>query len=154
MVKPVVIPAARAKLVQVFGGDIYLTMPSEEAGSGLSVFEDVRGPGDGPPLHVHHNEDEVFRVIEGRYRVRVGEETFEAGPGDTLLLPRDVPHTFVKTGEGMGRMLVILQPGGFERFFLDVADQGLQVPGDMERIVELAARYKLEFLGPNPFTGQ
>ena len=51
MAKPVVIPAARAKLVQVFGGDIYLTMPSDEAGTWLSVFEDVRGPGDGPPLH-------------------------------------------------------------------------------------------------------
>ena len=35
MAKPVVIPAARAKLVQVFGGDIYLTMPSDEAGTGL-----------------------------------------------------------------------------------------------------------------------
>ncbi len=129
-------------------------MPSDEAGAGLSVFEDVRGPGDGPPLHVHRNEDEVFRIIEGRYRARVGEETFEAGTGDTLLFPRRVPHTFVKTGEGLGRVLVILQPGGFERFFLDVADQGLQVPGDMGRIAELAARYKLEFLGPNPFTGR
>ena len=51
-------------------------------------------------------------------------------------------------------MLCIVQPGGFERFFLEIAKAGLQVPTDMERIVEVTARYKLEFLGPNPFSGQ
>jgi mannose-6-phosphate isomerase-like protein (cupin superfamily) len=149
--KPVFIPAERAKLVQVFGGDIYLTMPLAETGRGVSLFEDVRRPGDGPPLHVHHKEDEIFRIVEGRFRLRIGDATFDAGPGDTLLLPRDVPHSFINSGDVTGRLLIVLQPGGFERFFLEVAEQGLAPPADMRQIAELAARYGLEFLGPNPF---
>ncbi len=151
MAKPVFIPADQARMVHVFGGDIYFTMPQAEAQAGASVFEDVRHPGDGPPLHVHHNEDEIFRIVEGRFRLRVGAETFDAGSGDTILLPRDVPHSFVNSGDAVGRILVVLQPGGFEQFFLDVIDEGLRVPADMGRIAELAARYGLEFLGPNPF---
>lgn len=151
---PIFIPVREAKRVEVFGGEIHVTISAASAGSGVSVFEDVRRPGDGPPLHVHHGEDEVFRVLEGRFRLRIGGETFDAAPGDTMLLPRDVPHSFVNNGDTMARMLCILQPGGFERFFFDVAAAGLQVPKDMARIADLAARYRLEFLGPNPFTGR
>jgi mannose-6-phosphate isomerase-like protein (cupin superfamily) len=151
MPRPVFVPAEEARVVRVFGGDLILTLPQQEAGAGVSVFEEVRRPGDGPPLHVHGREDEIFRIVEGRFRLRVGAETFDAGPGDTLFLPRGVPHGFVNSGDGTGRLLIVLQPGGFERFFLDVAAQGLQVPADMGRIAELAAGYGLEFLGPNPF---
>lgn len=151
MSRPVFIAAEEVRVVHVFGGEIRLTMPQQAAQAGASLFEDVRRPGDGPPLHLHRNEDEIFRVIEGRFRFRVGDETFEAGPGDAALLPRGVPHSFVNAGETTGRVLVVVQPGGFEQFFLDVIADNLQVPGDMARIAELAARYGLEFLGPNPF---
>ena len=57
----------------------------------------------------------------------------------------------VTSGEATGRLLIVLRPGGFERFFLGVADRRLEPPADMGRIAELAARYGLEFLGPNPF---
>ena len=151
MAKPILVPASGAALVEVLGAEIRLTMPRAESGAGLSLFEEVRRGSGGPPMHVHHREDEVFRVIEGRFRMRVGDETFEAGPGDTLFLPRGVPHCFFSTGEGVGRLLIALQPGGFERFFLDVAAEGLAVPADMERVAAIAAGYGLEFVGPNPF---
>ena len=153
MTKPVLIAAAQARHVQLFGGDLYFTMPQAETQAGVSLVEEVRRPGDGPPWHMHGNEDEVFRIITGRFRLRAGDETVEAGPGDTLFLPRGVPHSFVNSGDDTGRVLVVLQPGGFERFFLDMIDQGLEPPADMERIAQLAARYGLEILGPNPFTG-
>lgn len=150
MTRPVFVAAEKARLVRVFGGDIRLTMPQSETGAAASIVEDVRRPGDGPPLHRHAREDEIFRVLEGRFRFRVGEETIEAGPGDTAFLPRAVPHAFINAGEVTGRLLVVLQPGGFEQFFLDVAAESLEPPADMPRVAELAARYGLEFLGPNP----
>lgn len=154
MTQPRFVPAGSARVLPLFGGDIRITMPADGPEAGLSAFEDVRQPGDGPPLHVHHGEDEMFRVISGRFRLRAGDQTFEAGPGDCAILPRDLPHSFVNSGEAAGTMLCIVQPGGFERFFLEIAEAGLQVPADMGRIVEVAARYKLEFLGPNPFSGR
>jgi hypothetical protein len=47
-------------------------------------------------------------------------------------------------------LIVTMRPGGFEGFFKAVADANLEVPRDMAAIAELAKRYQLEFLGPNP----
>ena len=153
MSNPMFMPAAKAKRLPIFGGDIFLTMPATERGAGVGVFEDVRRPGDGPPLHIHRREDEIFRIVDGRFRLRLGEETLEAGPGDTIFLPRDIPHSFINCGDGQGRLLVIVQPGGVENFFFDVARENLRVPEDVERLTQVAAGYGLEFLGPNPFFG-
>jgi mannose-6-phosphate isomerase-like protein (cupin superfamily) len=145
---------ANARLLPLFGGVLRITMPADGPGAGFSAFEDVRQPGEGPPWHVHHNEEELFRVVSGRFRMRCGEQEFEAGPGDTALLPRGVPHSFVNCGDTEGTMFCVVQPGGFEHFFIEIADAGLQIPADMGRILEIAARYKLELLGPNPFSGR
>ena len=40
---------------------------------GVSVIESFAPEGDSPPLHVHHTEDEVFHVLEGELRLRLGE---------------------------------------------------------------------------------
>jgi mannose-6-phosphate isomerase-like protein (cupin superfamily) len=154
MAKPIFTPARGTPLVEAFGAEIHLTMPQAGSGAGLSLFEEVHRESGGPPMHVHHREDEVFRVVEGRFRMQVGDEAFEAGPGDTLFLPRGVPHCFFSVGGGAGRLLIALQPGGFERFFLEVAAEGLAVPADMERVAAIAAGYGLEFVGPNPFAGR
>jgi len=143
--------AAKAKRLPIFGGDIFLTMPVPERGTSVSLFEDVRRPGDGPPLHIHRREDEIFRIIEGRFKLRLGEQTLEASAGDTIFLPRDVPHSFINSGETTGRLLVVVQPGGVENFFFDVARENLRVPQDVERLAQVAAGYGLEFIGPNPF---
>lgn len=153
MTKPIQIAAGKATALEVLGSEVLLTMPQAGSRAGLSLFEEVRRESGGPPMHVHHREDEVFRVIEGRFRMRVGDQDFEAGPGDTLFLPRGVPHCFFFTGGGTGRLLIALQPGGFERFFLDVAAEGLELPAGMGRLAEIAAGYGLEFVGPNPFAG-
>jgi mannose-6-phosphate isomerase-like protein (cupin superfamily) len=152
--KPRFTPLADARVLPLFGGDLRITMPADAPGAGFSAFEDVRQPGDGPPWHMHHGEEELFRVVSGRFRMRCGDQEFEAGPGDTALLPRGVPHSFVNSGDTVGTMMCVVQPGGFENFFIEIADAGLQIPADMGRILEIAARYRLELLGPNPFSGR
>lgn len=66
----------------------------------------------GPPLHIHHNQDEIFYVIEGKFRFQVGIEKFEVNAGDTLFAPRKVPHAFVHLGDEKSRMMTIFQPAG------------------------------------------
>jgi mannose-6-phosphate isomerase-like protein (cupin superfamily) len=154
MPTPRFVSASAARVLPLFGGDIRITMPADGPAAGFSAFEDVRQPGDGPPWHCHHGEDEMFRVVSGRFRLRCGDQDFDAVPGDTAILPRGVPHAFVNAGDTVGTMFCVVQPGGFERFFLEIADAGLRIPEDMGRILEIAGRYKLELLGPNPFSGR
>lgn len=153
MTSPRFVPASAARVLPLFGGDIRIVMPADGA-AGFSAFEDVRQPGDGPPWHTHHGEDEMFRVVSGRFRIRCGDQDCDVGPGDCALLPRGVPHAFVNTGDTVGTMFCVVQPGGFERMFLEIAEAGLRIPEDMGRVLEIAGRYRLDLLGPNPFSGR
>jgi mannose-6-phosphate isomerase-like protein (cupin superfamily) len=88
---------------------------TEEGRDGISVLESLAPHGDSPPLHVHRDEDEVFHILEGELRFRVGDEELRAGPGETLLAPKGVPHTYRVESEH-GRWLVTTARGDFERF--------------------------------------
>lgn len=87
---------------------------STEGADGISVIEHWMPCGEAPPLHIHRNEDEIFHVLEGRMRFRAGDRTFEAGPGETVLAPKGVPHHFrVESPEG-ARCLTITRGADFE----------------------------------------
>ena len=60
------------------------------------------------PLHLHHNDDEAWYVLEGKLCVRVGEETVEAGPGAAVLVPRGTPHTYWNPDPAPLRYLLIM----------------------------------------------
>ena len=63
------------------------------------------------PLHVHHADDEAWYVLEGALRVRIGEETFEADPGDAIFAPKGTPHAYgnARTGQ-RARYLLVMTP--------------------------------------------
>ena len=60
------------------------------------------------PPHVHHSDDEGWYVLEGRLGVRLGERTVEAGPGEAVLAPRGVVHTFWNASNGVTRYLIVM----------------------------------------------
>lgn len=127
-------------------GQHRILVTAAETGGSLGIWEEIVQPGWGPPLHVHYGEDEMFHVLEGRIRIWCGEETFEAEPGATAVLPRGVPHRFQNVGDDVARMLIAVTPGGFERFFLDAAaltDQSVAA------IMTLAGHYRMGFVPPS-----
>ncbi len=56
------------------------------------VFLVVLEPGEGPPLHVHHDTEQIFYVIEGAGVLQIEEalQTHSVNPGDVVRVP---PHT-------------------------------------------------------------
>jgi len=84
----------------------------------LGLVEGIFYEGFGPPLHVHHREDEGMLVLEGEIRFRQGTDEFVAGPGTLVWAPREVPHAF-RVQSPTARALVIVTPGGFEQMFVD-----------------------------------
>src|SRR3954454_14705630 len=69
------------------------------------------------PLHRHNHEDEYSYVLEGRMGALLGDDVVEAGPGDLVFKPRNQWHTFWNAGDEPSRILEIISPAGFERFF-------------------------------------
>jgi len=127
---------------------------AETTGGAYGLVESWIPAGSSPPLHVHHREDEAFFVLAGQVRFRCAEQDILAGPGSFVLLPRDVPHTFVVEGDETVHLLTLLTPGGGERFFLDAGrppeGPGLPPPTrpDIERLARVAETYGMEIIGP------
>ena len=114
-----------------------------------AVVEEIVPPGVGAPLHRHSREDEISYVVAGSFRIWRGEEVLDIGPGGVALLPRDQAHTFQNVGSTPGRLLTVIVPAGFERFFEAIVDRGV-AEADDDRIVAVAAEFGLEILGPTP----
>ena len=114
-------------------------------GGNLGVVDMVEvPPGHMPPLHIHHAEDECFYVLKGEVTLYMPDAERTLGPGDLLLAPRGIPHSY-RAGEEPCHMLVVSQPAGFERFVAAVA--GLDEP-DPETLTAVAAEHDIEILGP------
>ena len=138
-----------------FGG--LTTIKADGAGTGgrVMVTEQTAPRGSGSPLHVHHNEDEWFYVLEGELTIWVEGRTVVAGPGAFVFGPRDVPHTFVVSSE-RARFLLVTEPAGFEGFIRALAVPAAApeippaptTPPDMEPVLRAAALHGLEILGP------
>jgi len=62
------------------------------------------------PLHLHHNDDEAWYVLEGRLCVKVGDDTVEVAAGAAVLVPRGTPHTYWNPDPGPVRYLLIMTP--------------------------------------------
>lgn len=102
-------------------------------------------PGDMPPLHVHHDDDEGFYVLDGAVTLFTPGRQVTLGPGDFLLAPRGVPHTYRVADTGPAAWLCTSQPARLGPFVADVAALDRQEP---TAVGEVAARYNVEILGP------
>ena len=72
-------------------------------------------------MHMHEREDEYSFVLEGRVGVQIGDEVAEAGPGELVAKPRGIPHSFWNAGDEPARLLELISPAGFERYFEELA---------------------------------
>jgi quercetin dioxygenase-like cupin family protein len=96
-----------------FGALAEIKATAADTGGQMTIVEVTEHPGAEAPLHVHHRDDEGFWVLEGDVTFEVGDATIQAGAGDYVFGPRDIPHRF-RVGDQGCRMLFILVPGGIE----------------------------------------
>ena len=96
------------------------------------------------PLHRHNNEDEYSFVLEGRMGALLGDEHLEAGPGDLVHKPRGQWHTFWNAGDAPCRILEIISPAGFERFFAALVELGGVAQAAPEELGALCQRFALD----------
>ena len=133
---------------------------NKQTGERYSVVEILAPDGYGSVLHVHHQEDEGFYILEGEMTFYVGDQIIKARPGSYLFGPRDVPHAFT-VDSGPARLLFIFSPAGLEGLIREMGEpaRSMTVPpqpeeepdeAEMERMAAIVARYGAKILGPPP----
>ena len=120
-------------------------VPSDQTGGRFALVEHtIPARGLAAPVHTHENEDEYSYVLSGRIGAMVGDEVIEAGPGELVAKPRGIPHAFWNAGDEEVRLLELISPGGFDRYFADMAPLlAAEGPPDFAALAAVQARYRL-----------
>jgi len=157
LTEPTTIPSElNDRMIWTFNMLMDVKASAEDTGGARTVIDSWLTPAANPPMHVHRDWDEAFFVLEGEVEFFLADTgSRRAGPGEFVFGPRQVPHRFeVRTPQA--RVLVIGTPGGGERFFQELGERAAapvvpepQEP-DVERVVAVAARHRIEILPPPP----
>ena len=153
---PRLVPAGAGEALWFLGNLVTVKATGKETGGRVTVVEFLNPPGFAPPLHRHAHEEEMFLLLDGRATFLCGDQTVEAGPGDFVLLPAALPHTFVVSADAPLRTLQITTPAGFEAFAAAVGEPAgerrLPDPGpvDPAALAHAGALHGVEILGPPP----
>ena len=126
----------------------------EESGGLLGIVELTGTRGEMPPLHIHHNEDETFVVLDGEMSLHTPGESRVLRAGEVALAPKGIPHAYRIESE-RARWLAVSTPAGFAEFVLATSDPAevedvppADRPVDMNRLLAAAQEYGIEILGP------
>lgn len=123
-----------------------LKISGQDTNGQLAVFEYIGNDKVGPSLHVHHEQDEIFSIIEGDFLFQLGDKQFRAKAGDTVFDPRNVPHTWIQLSE-KSKIIYYVQPAGkMEEFFLAMNE--LKAPPTKVQAEEIHKAHGMTVLGP------
>ena len=128
------------------GRDLIFKVTGEDTDGAFDYFIVQVAPHGGPPLHVHHKQEETIHVLKGRYKIRIGDEVFYCNEGGFAYLPSKVPHAFLNLTDEPGEIIVVYTPGGGHKFYEEfgpVARSG----ADRTVIAALFEKYDMTLLG-------
>ncbi len=137
---------------------VTIRVSQSDGQDGVSIIEHRVPQGDSPPLHLHRTEDEIFHILEGQFLVKVQDQEQRAGPGDILLAPKGIPHTYRAESPEGGRFLTMTVHGDFERFVRAMSrpaqgpglpePAGNPSPEAIQSLTAVAAQHGIEIVGP------
>ena len=130
------------------GRDLIFKVTGEETGGALDYFIVEVAPHGGPPLHIHHKQEETIHALKGRYKVRIGDEIFFCEEGGFAYLPSTVPHAFLNLTDEPGEIVVVYTPGGGHKFYEELGPISRSSHPDRAIIAALFEKYGMALLGP------
>jgi mannose-6-phosphate isomerase-like protein (cupin superfamily) len=143
---PIVLQPDEGKVLDVLGEILTIKVAGEDTDGAYTIIQEVSPPSGGPPLHLHHREDEAFYVLEGEYEIQCGDGKISATPGSFVFAPRKIPHTFRNISAGPAKVLAIVTPAGIEKFFEELSELTKEGPLDLGEVKEIAERYEIELM--------
>ena len=129
------------------GRDLIFKVTGEDTGGLLDYFIVQVAPHGGPPLHVHHIQEETIHVLKGRFKVRCGDETFVLEEGGFAYLPAKIPHAFLNLTGEQAEIIVVYVPGGGHKFYEELGPISRAPNPDRAAIAAVFSKHDMTLLG-------
>ena len=141
-------PDGGLRLLSTPGRDLVLKVTGDDTGGAFDYAIVEVEARNGPPLHVHHREDEAIHVLWGRFKLRIGDEEFILDRGGFALMPAGVPHAFLNLTDEPGEIVLAYAPGGVHRFFAELGPLTRGGTPDKAEVAACFERHDMALLGP------
>ena len=142
---PKIVRADEGHTINVIGDIQTVKLTGKDTNGLYTLIEEENVPGTGIPPHVHENEDEVFKVLEGQMELTVGDRTTILKAGDLAFGPRGVPHSWRIVGEQKAKVILSVFPSGIEDMFEELSKLP-PGPPDFPKVAEICGRYGVKFI--------
>jgi quercetin dioxygenase-like cupin family protein len=129
------------------GRDLIFKVTGEDTGGAFDYFIVQVAPKGGPPLHVHHRQEETIHVLKGRFKIRIGDEIFYCDEGGFAYLPSNVPHAFLNLTDEQAEIIVVYTPGGGHKFYEEFGPLMRSGTADHKAIAAVFEKHGMTLLG-------
>ncbi|MEO8667537.1 MAG: cupin domain-containing protein [Bauldia sp.] len=129
------------------GRDLIFKVTGDDTGGAFDYFIVEVAPRGGPPLHVHHTQEETIHVLKGSFKIRVGDETFYCREGGFAYLPAGLPHAFLNLTDQPAEVLVVYVPGGGHKFYEEFGPLMRSGSPDKRAIAQVFEKHDMTLLG-------
>jgi len=129
----------------VLGDNQVVKLTGKETNGQFLLIEQEDSPGVCIPMHIHHNEDETFKVIQGELKITIGQQTQILKSGDIAFCPRGIPHSWEVVGSKKMKSILLITPSGLEPMFeeLSLLDK---FPPNFTKVASIAKKYDIDFV--------
>ena len=129
------------------GRDLIFKVTGEDTDGAFDYFIVEVAPHGGPPLHVHHFQEETIHVLKGRFKVRIGDSIHYLDEGGFAYLPSKVPHAFLNLTDEGGEVIVVYTPGGGHKFYEELGPISRAAGAERQQIAAVFEKYGMSLLG-------
>ena len=145
LLRPLITEPEQVPAIKPFNMQMKVLLTTEDTAGAVSVIMAWHKPGEGPPDHVHFDQEETFFIVDGRYELTIDGQTSIDGPGTLVFIPRNIVHSFKNVGETSACRLDWTLPGGQDRYFKKISElaAGGSLTGD--KLAELNKEHNTTF---------
>ena len=130
------------------GRDLVFKVTGDDTGGAFDYFVVEVAPHGGPPLHVHHQQEETLHILSGRFKVRVGDEESVLEQGGFAFMPSGLPHAFLNLTGEPAEVIVVYTPGGGDAFYAELGPLTRNGTPDRADVAACFERHGMTLLGP------
>jgi quercetin dioxygenase-like cupin family protein len=128
----------------------YVKVSTADTGGAYVLMEDNLKLEFSLGLHLHRHHAETFYVLDGSIDFYIDGDWTAAPVGTTVHIPPGIPHALALTGNETAKVLMIMQPSGFDQYLEILAGLSSEELADEKRMEELSVKFDIISLGDVP----